>query len=775
MNAAQFPHPSSEISGVFGRMKTFKEWISRQLETNSLLSSVRPLSFIDREPTPSAGAPPSPSPARGTTAAASSDARRVYDHLAALCHGSGDPLAKVELIQVQFLRLALRLGIPPSHRTLEQVLHRLHLAKVIRSGDADRARPSLPIAEARAVAVELELAGRPDLDLSFKILLLGTTGTGKSATINSIFSEAMAETSAFEPATRRIREISGASEGISITAVDTPGLRPSSSHGNQRHNRRVLLSIRRFFSRRPPPDVILFCDRLDGTAAAGDLLLVKLVTEVLGSSIWYNSVLVFSHAAAVFEGPLTRQVLANQRANSIRRCINQAISDARLEVPVLSVENGQSHGHAQSWRPELLFMCASMKVLADVNALFHFRHTVRAGRRGGRAPSLPHLLSSLLQPRGQADGLAEELCNCDNDDDDNDDEHDALPPFRALTRAQFEKLSKTQQNAYLDELDYRETLLLKKQIKEEFRRRQRQQGSGGLAEQPEEMEQAEAAVVDMAIPPSFDIDCMSHRYRCLVGDNRCVARPVLDSHGWDHDVGFDGVSVEVGEPGNTFLGGQLNKDKKTCSLVAEGNVQWSLANWFDLNGSMDLQAAAKGSSVMTVRAAAGKVGWGHAASCGMAMTASPGGVHAVGFKLEDSVLVARQAKVRANAGLLIGRSRKLAWGGGMETTLVGREFPAREDRATMGLTLLAFDREVVLGGTAKAEFRPRRGMRVAVDATLNSRQLGRVSLKTTGNLNLAILTIIPLLQAILRRRGPAEWPPLEEEDEEEDANWRFTQ
>jgi len=53
------------------------------------------------------------------------------------------------------------------------------------------------------IAEELEVAGQEDLDFTCNILVLGKTGVGKNATINSIFDEVRSATNAFRPATNK--------------------------------------------------------------------------------------------------------------------------------------------------------------------------------------------------------------------------------------------------------------------------------------------------------------------------------------------------------------------------------------------------------------------------------------------------------------------------------------------------------------------------------------------------------------------------------------------
>ncbi|KAF3453074.1 hypothetical protein FNV43_RR03507 [Rhamnella rubrinervis] len=59
------------------------------------------------------------------------------------------------------------------------------------------------------------------------------------------------------------------------------------------------------------------------------------------------------------------------------------------------------------------------------------------------------------------------------------DEYDQLPPICILTKSQFERLTKSQKKEYLDELDYRETLYMKKNLKEEYRRQREKKLSEG--------------------------------------------------------------------------------------------------------------------------------------------------------------------------------------------------------------------------------------------------------------------------------------------------------
>lgn len=59
------------------------------------------------------------------------------------------------------------------------------------------------------MAEQLEAAGQEPLDFSCTIMVLGKTGVGKSATINSIFDEVKFVTDAFQIGTKRFRMLLG--------------------------------------------------------------------------------------------------------------------------------------------------------------------------------------------------------------------------------------------------------------------------------------------------------------------------------------------------------------------------------------------------------------------------------------------------------------------------------------------------------------------------------------------------------------------------------------
>ncbi|KAK8555820.1 hypothetical protein V6N13_069899 [Hibiscus sabdariffa] len=465
---------------------------------------------------------------------------------------------KLQLIRVKFLRLVQRLGHSHTDPMVAQVLYRLALA----SGSLFNQEFTLE--SAKRAAMQLEAEGKDDLDFSLNILVLGKTGVGKSASINSILCEQKSRVDAFQPATTAVKEIIGTVDGVKMRIFDTPGLR--SPVTEEATNRKLLASMKRFV-RKFPPDVVLYVDRLDvHEKDLTDVLLLRSLTDSLGSSIWQNAIVTLTHAASASpEGPFGEP-------------ISFEVFVAQSMKPVALVENHPSgprdgNGEAllpngQSWRSQLLLLCYSVKILSETSSLLkpqeHFDHQKLFGFRL-RPPPLPYLLSSLLQSRphpklpnndGSEDvDLDAELRDSMYSGEGDNNEYDQLPPLKPLKKSQVDKLSKEQRKAYYDEYDYRIKLLQKKQWREEVKRmkeikKKRKDGDdSGYVRDDGNTEEGDPATIqvplpDMVLPPSFDGDNPTYRYRVLDSASQLLIRPVLDPQAWDHDIGYDGVSLE---------------------------------------------------------------------------------------------------------------------------------------------------------------------------------------------------------------------------------------
>lgn len=682
-----------------------------------------------------------------------------------------DPLAKIESLQIKFLRILQRIGQSRDNLLVAKVLYRMQLATLIRANESDLKRANLRSDRAKRIAIEQEESGQPGINFSLKILVIGKTGVGKSATINSIFDQKKTETNAFQPATDRIQEITGTVNGIKISFIDTPGLLPSSSNSFRR-NRKILSSVKRFI-RRSPPDIVLYFERLDLiNSGYSDFPILKMMTDVFGSAIWFNTIFVLTHASSALpEGsngyPLNYESYVHRCSDLVQRYIHQAVSDTKIENPVVLVENhplcktdiitGEKIlPNGQVWKSQFFLLCVCSKILSDINNILEFQDGVSLGPTGAsRLPSLPHLLSSFLKHRA---GPSEDEVDIDADEEE-DDEYDNLPPIRILTKSQFEKMSNNQKKEYLDELDYRETLYMKKQLKEESRKRREskilKQETTGTDDDPDPPEPMQ--LPDMAVPLNFDFDTPIYRYRCVITDDKWLARPVLDPHGWDHDVGFDGVNLETSveiKP-NLFasVNGQISKDKHDFSIQSEAATCYVDPRGPTYGLGLDVQSTGKNLIYIIRSNAKLKYLKFNSTECGVSMISFEDKNY-FGAKLEDSVTFGKKVELSGKAGCL-GGVGQVASGGTLEATFKGRDYPVRNDNLTLSLTALSFKKDTVLSGNFQSEFRVSRGTRMSFGADLNNQKMGKICAKvnSSDHVEIALIAVVTLFRALLKRRG----------------------
>jgi Toc86/159 family protein import component len=346
-----------------------------------------------------------------------------------------------------------------------------------------------------------------------------------------------------------------------------------------------------------------------------------------------------------------------------------------------------------------------------------------------RSPPLPFLLSSLLQSRAHPklspdQGGNEGDSDIDLDDysdmeqDDDEEEYDQLPPFKPLTKAQLARLTNEQKNAYFDEYDYRVKLLQKKQWKDEMRRlKEMKRGKTDLDDygynniagdnhQDPPPENVSVPLPDMVLPPSFDCDNPTYRYRFLEAASTVLVRHVLDAHGWDHDCGYNGVSVEETLailsrfPANVAV--QVTKDKKEFSIHLDSSVSakhgenasslagfdihtvgWQLA--YILHGETKINNIKKNKTT------------------GVFSVTFLGDIVATGLKVEDQLSLGKRLALVASTGAMRGQG-DTAYGANLEAQLKDKDYPIGQSLSTLGLSLMKWRRDLALGANLQSQF-----------------------------------------------------------------------
>lgn len=705
-------------------------------------------------------------------------------------------LEKIQQLRVKFLRVVQRLGVSPEESIAAQVLYRMALLAGRQAGQP------FSLETAKRTALLLEAEGKDDLNFSLNILVLGKSGVGKSATINSIFGEEKTAIDAFGPATTTLKEIVGTVDGVKIRVFDTPGLKASASE--QGINRRILSSVKNF-TKKCPPDIVLYVDRLDAQSRdLNDLPLLRSVAASLGSSIWRSAIITLTHAASAppdgpSGSPMRYDAFVAQRSHVVQQSIGQAAGDLRLMnpslmmTPVSLVENHPScrknrEGqkilpNGLAWRPQLLLLCYSMKILSEVSNMAKpqdvFDHKKLFGFRT-RSPPLPYLLSWLLQSRthpklaadqggdnGDSDIELDDLS--DSDQEEEEDEYEQLPPFKPLRKSQIAKLSKEQKKAYLEEYDYRVKLLQKKQWREELKRMREMKKKGNVGTQdysydgeddPENGSPAAVPVAlpDMALPPSFDGDNPAYRYRFLEPISQFVTRPVLDTHGWDHDYGYDGVNLEhnlaIASQFPAAFTVQITKDKKEFNLHLDSAVSAKHGENASSMAGFDIQNIGKQLAYIVRGETKFKNFKKNKTTAGVSVTFLGENV-STGVKVEDQIALGKRLVLVGSTGTVRSQGDS-AYGANLEVRLREADYPIGQDQSSLGLSLVKWRGDLALGANFQSQISIGRSYKVAVRAGLNNKLSGQITVRTSSSdqLQLALVGILPIVRSIYKILWP---------------------
>ncbi|VAH17880.1 unnamed protein product [Triticum turgidum subsp. durum] len=727
----------------------------------------------------------SSAPARSSSAAAVAvdrDARQDTESAGDDGDENDEIWEKLQMIRVKFLRLANRFGQTPHNMVVSQVLYRLGLAEQIRRNG----RGVFNFDRAQEMAERLEAAGNEPLDLSCTILVLGKTGVGKSATINSIFDDVKLETDAFESSTRKVQEVVGMVEGIKVKVIDTPGL--SSSSSDQHYNQKVLNSVKKIVSKNPP-DIVLYFDRLDlQSRDYGDVPLLQTISKVFGASVWFNAIVVLTHAAsAPPDGPngipLSYEMFVTQRSHVVQQAIRQAAADVRLMNPVALVENHSACRtnrsgqrvlpNGQVWKPQLLLLCFASKVLAEANSFLKLQDSPAGKTSSTRVAPLPFLLSSLLQSRaplklpeeqfGDDDDLEDDLADDYGSDDGSD--YDDLPPFKRLTKVQLSKLNHAQRKAYLEELDYREKLFYKKQLKEEHMRRKMMKkmaaearareddfGNNNVDDDVSTPTNVAVPMPDMVLPSTFDSDYPSHRYRFLDTPSEWLVRPVLETQGWDHDVGYEGVNVErlfaVKGKVPLSVSGQLTKDKKDSSLQMEVASSVKHGEGKTSSVGLDLQSVGK-DMAYTIRGELRFKNFRRNNTAAGISATLLGDTLSAGLKIEDRLIVNKQLRLLVSGGTMSGKG-DAAYGGRLEATLRDKDYPIGRMLSTLAISVVDWHGDLAVGCNAQSQIPAGRSSNLIASLNLSNKGTGQVGIRlnSSEHLQIALLALVPIFKSI---------------------------
>ncbi|CAN4113557.1 unnamed protein product [Withania somnifera] len=769
--------------GPEGRNFTIPSADGSQVFTLELPSSLASTFLLSRPPQPTNADKFSPS---------ESNAEGISEGI--LSEGEKKKLEKLQQLRVKFLRLIHKLNRSPEDSIAAQVLYQLFRA----AGKSASQASSLDYAQ--KVAMELEAEDKNSLNISLNILVIGKTGVGKSATINSIFGQSKSMVDAFVPATTNVKKIIGQLDGVTFNILDTPGFR--SSLPEQSINRRTLLSIKKYM-KKYSPDVVFYVDRMDTQSRyLGDLPILKSISSYLGPSIWRNAIVTLTHAASTPPDgpsgyPVSYEIFGAQCSHIIQQLIDHSLDDQHvmnvglMSRPFSLVENHPINPKndkgeillpsGENWRSQLLLLCYSIKILSELDSIMKDQDLHDHRKLFGfpmRSLPLPYFLSSLLQsnvhPKVSNNQVGEDMdsdieLSYSPDSDQEVEDYDDLPAFRPLRKSQIAKLSKEQKRAYFDEYDYRVKLLQKKQWREELKKLRdlKKKGKTEMDDYMEEGADQETGggdqgvavpLPDIVLPSSFDGDNPTHRYRSLEPSSQLIARPVMDSKGWDQDCGYDGVSIEdhlaiSGQfPAAIVL--QLTKDKKEFSIHLDSSVSAKTGEKGSTMVGLNIQTVGEQLAYILKGETQVKNLKTNKTAAGVSITFLGGNIM-TGLKLEDQFAIGKQLVVVGSTGTIRSQGNA-AYGANLELRLRDKDYPVVQDQSSLCLSLMKWRNDIIWGCNLQSQMSVRRNSKIAVRAGLNSKKSGQIAVRTSTSdqLQIAILGLLPIARAIIMTLFP---------------------
>ena len=218
---------------------------------------------------------------------------------------------------------------------------------------------------------------------------------------------------------------------------------------------------------------------------------------------------------------------------------------------------------------------------------------------------------------------------------------------------------------------------------------------------------------DPALPPSFDGENPAHRYRFLEPQSQWMVRPIVEAHGWDHESGVEGFSVDKGfcVAGNSIPGnmsGQFTKDKKDQNVGFEGQLSIPHAKTLVTTSGVDVQTVGEAARVHRAGGDAVEVLRGEQDRRRSSRRALVGGAVALGTKLENRWKVTPGAKLVAAAGA-VSANKDVAYGGNCECVLRHSDDPSNPNSSTVGMSFMNWRGRRRAGGQRHVQHHPRQG------------------------------------------------------------------
>lgn len=240
---------------------------------------------------------------------------------------------------------------------------------------------------------------------------------------------------------------------------------------------------------------------------------------------------------------------------------------------------------------------------------------------------------------------------------------------------------------------------------------------------------------DMVLPPSFDVDYSTFRYRFLELASQLLVRPISSTDSWDHDLGYDAIMLEtrlvIAGQFPADFGFQIMEDKKAFSIYLDSSVaakHWENAS---MMARFNIQTIG-GQLAYILRGETKAKNFNiNKTTAGVTVTFLDGNV-ATGPKFEDQIAIGKYLLLVGSTGVVRSQD-ETALGANLEVRLREDDFPLGQDQSMFGISLVKARGDMSLMANLQSQFSVGQSSKIAIRVGLNDKRSGKITVRTSSS------------------------------------------